>query len=195
MARIFLLAMEDVVGQNSLQAVFNLARTPHLMEVLPPPDFEPGMSFGELSSILGAFDEMYGVSDGQRLAARMGRHSFGYGIGDFGPILGVADLALRLMPTAMRVRMGMEVLTEIFNRYSDQRVALSEDDERYYWRIERCGFCWERHADYPVCGLGVGLLEEALYWVSRGKRFDVEELSCVAMGDVECTLAVAKRPS
>ena len=35
----------------------------------------------------------------------------------------------------------------------------------------------------PVCHLAVGLLQEALYWVSGGKVFNVEEKTCIAAGD------------
>jgi predicted hydrocarbon binding protein len=33
-----------------------------------------------------------------------------------------------------------------------------------------------------------------LYWVSGGKNFYVEEISCIAAGDQTCTILVGKQP-
>jgi predicted hydrocarbon binding protein len=40
----------------------------------------------------------------------------------------------------------------------------------------------------------VGLLQEALYWVSGGKVFNVAEKTCVAAGDQACTIVVDESP-
>ena len=46
----------------------------------------------------------------------------------------------------------------------------------------------------PVCHLAVGLLQEALYWVSGGKVFNVEEKTCIAAGDATCTIEIDANP-
>jgi predicted hydrocarbon binding protein len=38
----------------------------------------------------------------------------------------------------------------------------------------------------------VGLLQEALYWVSGGKFYYVEEEDCIAMGDAACVIIIDK---
>jgi predicted hydrocarbon binding protein len=40
----------------------------------------------------------------------------------------------------------------------------------------------------------VGLLQEALYWVSGGKVFNVEEKTCIAAGDKVCTIEIDQSP-
>jgi predicted hydrocarbon binding protein len=40
----------------------------------------------------------------------------------------------------------------------------------------------------------VGLLQEALYWVSSGKFYNIEELDCIAKGDKACVIAIDKQP-
>jgi predicted hydrocarbon binding protein len=91
------------------------------------------------------------------------------------------------------MRKGGEYFAEIFNRFSDQRVEIEEDSEKFYWKIVRCPVCWQRTADIPVCHLAVGLLQEALYWVSSGKLFNVEEIACVAKGDPACLIVIDKK--
>ena len=48
--------------------------------------------------------------------------------------------------------------------------------------------------DSTTCQMSVGLIQEALYWVSSGKFFNVEETDCIAKGDLTCTIAILKTP-
>jgi predicted hydrocarbon binding protein len=194
MGRIVLLSLEEVMGRNGLIAILNLARLQRRIEEYPADNFDKGFSFEELGGILQALDEMYGPRSGRSLARRAGRASFRIGVKDFGPMLGFADLAFRVLPMGMKLRIGFEVLAETFNKFTDHRVRVSEDDRYYRWVIERCGACWGRSSDAPCCHLAVGILEEGLYWVSGGKTFYVEEVSCVAAGDRVCEVVVGKRP-
>jgi len=38
------------------------------------------------------------------------------------------------------------------------------------------------------------LIQEALYWVSGGKYFQVEEKTCIACGDSACTIVIDQTP-
>ncbi len=194
MGRIVLLAMEEVMGKNGLNAILNLARLQHLSSGYPPADFELAFAFDEMARLFQGVDEMYGPRGGRMLSLRIGRGCFKHGVTDFGAVLGVADLAFRVAPLALSMRVTLEVLNEIFNRYSEQRMALGEDRENFYWIAERCGFCWGQQSSRPVCAVMVGLLQESLYWVSRGGHFDIEEITCAATGADVCTLRIGKQP-
>ncbi|MFQ6100870.1 MAG: 4-vinyl reductase [Anaerolineae bacterium] len=194
MGRIILLAMEEVMGRNGVNAILNLARLQHRIGDYPPNDFAKAFSFDELGQLLQALDEMYGPRGGRGLALRAGRSCFKFGIKDFGPVLGVADLILLVLPLGMKLKVGFEVLAQILNKFTDHLVRLEEDKEYYYWIVERCGACWGRKCDSPCCHLVIGLLEEGLYWISGGKNFYVEEVSCIAVGEQTCTILIGKRP-
>lgn len=182
------------MGENGIHAVLNTARLQYYIEHCPPPDFEPGMTFDEVGRLLEAVEGIYGIRGGQRIVRRAGETCFKYGIEGFGGVIGFADFALRLFPIPLRVRIGLEVLAEIFNRYTDQRVRLGESPDSFFFITERCGFCWGRHTDTPTCALMEGLLQETLYWVSRGKHFAVEAIGCIACGDAVGALRVDKTP-
>jgi hypothetical protein len=194
MGRIFLLSLEEVMGRNGVNAILNLTNMRHFYNNYPPNNFDMGFSFNEMSRLVAALDEMYGPRGGRGLALRTGQACFRFGIKDFGPMLGVADLAFRVMPLTMKLRVGFEVFAEVFNRFSDHRVRLGEDEDHFYWIIERCGVCWGRTASNPTCHLAVGILQEALYWVSGGCNFEVTEVACVATGANTCTIEVGKKP-
>lgn len=194
MGRIVLLAMEEVMGRNGVNAILNLARLQHRIGNYPPNNFDKVFSFDELGQLLQALDEMYGPRGGRGLARRAGRSCFKFGLKDFGPMLGIADLAFRILPLGMKLKVGFEVLAETFNKFTDHLVRLGEDEQYHHWIIERCGTCWGRKCDAPCCHLAIGILEEGLYWISGGKNFYVEEVSCIAAGSRTCTVLIGKRP-
>ena len=193
MGRIILLAMEEVMGRNGVSAVLNLARLRHLVNNYPPNNFDRQFPFEEVAAIQQALDEMYGPRGGRGLGLRAGRMCFKFGLKEFGPVLGIADLAFRLLPLGMKLKVGFEVFAETFNKFTDQVVRLDEDEARFIWINERCPVCWGRRTSQPCCHLAVGILQEALYWVSGGKNFLVEEVTCVAQGDPTCTITINRQ--
>lgn len=194
MGRIILLAMEEVMGRNGVNAVLNLARLQHLIHNYPPNNFDRQFSFEEVAGIQQALEDMYGPRGARGLALRAGRACFKYGLREFGPVLGISDLAVRMMPLSTKMKVGIEVFAETFNKFSDQVVRLSEDTDNFIWIIERCPVCWQRRSTEPCCHLAVGILQESAYWVSGGRNFQVEETRCIARGDTVCSFNIGKRP-
>jgi predicted hydrocarbon binding protein len=194
MVRILLLAMEEVISRNGVNALLKLAELKHLVNNYPPNNYDRQVSFGELGVLMRALDLMYGPQGGRGLALRTGRACFNYGLKEFGPVLGVSDLTFRLLPLQMKLKVGADAFCETFHKFSDQRVRLIERDDHFVWENVRCPVCWGRHSDTPCCHLAVGVLQEALYWVSGGKNFDVCETRCIAQGAEACTIVIARQP-
>lgn len=194
MGRIVLTALEDIMGRHGVNAVLNLSQLHHLVNNYPPNNLELRFTFTEFSAIQKTIEEMYGSRGGRGLALRVGRETWKYALKEFLPVLGITDLALRTLPLGIKIKIGLDVFAQTFNRFSDQKVRLGEDERGYLWIIERCPICWQRKSNAPCCYLAVGILEQSLDWVSRGRRFHVEEVSCIAAGDETCTIVISKKP-
>ena len=194
MGRIILESMEEVVGRNGLNAALNLAGHSQLIGNYPPSDNQPAFSFETLGGLLEKLEQAYGPRGGRGLAVRIGRSIFKYGMREFGPQLGLAETAFRLLPLHTKIRMGGQALADLFNNETDQRVRIEEQDGKLLWVIERCPLCWGRRTNDVICHLAVGLLQESLYWVSGGKIFNVEETLCIARGDPTCTIEIDQTP-
>jgi predicted hydrocarbon binding protein len=194
MGRIVLTAMEDILGHHGVNAILNLSRLSYLVNNYPQNNLELGFSFAEFGAILDTLDEMYGVRGGRALALRAGRETFKYALKEFMPVLGIADLAFRPFPLGMKIKIGLEVFAETFNKFTDQIVSLEQDANSHLWVIERCPVCWQRKSEAPCCHLAVGLLQESLFWVSNGKNYRVSEVSCIARGDNACIIMIDKKP-
>jgi predicted hydrocarbon binding protein len=194
MGRLVLLSMEEILGRNGVNAVLNISRLGHYINNYPPNNLDLGFSFNDLSRILQALEQVYGVRGGQGLALRSGRACLKYGLREFGSMLGINELSFRLLPLPTKLRVGAESFAQSFNNFTDQIVRFEEEEEHYAWIIERCPMCWERTTNHPACHLAVGILQEALHWVSSGRYFHVEETQCIAMGDPCCRIQIDKEP-
>lgn len=195
MGRMLLLSLEDVMGKNGVNAVLSLAKLRRRVNHYPPDDLELEFGFDELGSIMQSLEDMYGPRGGRNLAVRAGRAGFKYGLKDFGSLLGLSDLAFRLLPLGMKLKVGLNAMADTFNNFTDQRVSLEEEINRFVYVIERCPVCWGRSSPEPCCYAALGLLQEMVSWVSSGKHIDIEEITCVAAGDSDCTFIISRYPA
>lgn len=194
MGRIVLRAMEDIMGRHGVNATLNLAGLHNRVNNYPPNNLDRAFSFSELGLIHETLDEIFGTRAGRALALRTGRETFKYALKDFMPVMGIADLTFRPLHLGIKIKIGLEVFAETFNKFTDQIVRLGEDADKHLWRIERCPVCWQRTTNSPCCHLAVGLLEESLTWVSNGRTFRVVEDTCIAAGDDACVINIYKKP-
>ena len=194
MARIILLAMEEVIGREGVHSVLNLSSLASYTDQYPAARSEKTFPFKAVTQLQESLEQVYGRQGGRGTALRVGRACFQYGLREYGSMLGITEMAFRLLPLSTKIRTGAKSFADLFNNHTDQCVRLEEKDGKLFWHIERCPLCWERRATEPVCHLAVGLLQEALYWLSGGKIFDVEEIACIARGDPACTIFVDPIP-
>ena len=194
LGRIILLGMEEILGHNGYNAVLNTAGMSGRIGHLPPNDLEKGLEFGDLSKLQITLEKMYGPRGGHGVELRVGRACFKHGLREFGEALGLTDSEFHLLPLNEKILTGTELLAELFNQTTDQIVRIEDAGANILWHIERCPVCWGREAPEPVCHLAVGILQEALFCVSSGRYYCVEETRCAAMGDNACTIEIDKRP-
>ncbi len=194
MGNILLRSLKEMLGREQTELVLQEGGIGGLLEDFPPNDLSKNYPFRGVSGITEGLENVFGTEEGRRKAAELGHLTFQRGIFDFDPMLGIIDMPRRLMPLGMKIRLGMDIFGVVFNRFSDQRVKISEDQDNYLWVITRCPVCWGRQVAGPACHLATGILEEALSWVSNGRQFHVEQTSCIAAGDTDCTIAIRKQP-
>ena len=192
--RFTLEAMEEIMGKNGLNAILNLAGLSHLIDNYPPANLKKEFEFADFSALMGALEEMYGPRGGRGLQLRAGRVGFARGGQKMGAMVGVGDLAFRVLPMAAKLRAGLPAMAKVFSQFSDQKSTVEDRGEYYAYSMNPCPVCWGRTADRPICFAGKGLLEEGLHWVSGGRKFRVDEIECVAMGGESCTYAIYKEP-
>lgn len=193
-ARIYLEAMEEIMGKNGLNAILNLAGLQDFIGNYPPDNLEKAYDFAFYTALQVALEDMYGPRGGRGLALRAGRASFAEGLRGFGALAGVGDLAFKVLPLAAKLKIGLPAMANILTQFSDQISNVYEEGEKYIYTMERCPMCWKRKADKPVCYAGQGLLQEGLRWVSGGHEFKVDMATCIAKGDDMGRYVIYKEP-
>jgi predicted hydrocarbon binding protein len=193
-ARIYIQAMEDVMGVNGLNAILNLAGLQAYIGNYPPDNLERQFDFVDFTALNAALEDMYGPRGGRGLALRAGRACFSQGLKNFGALAGVGDLAFKVLPLGAKLKMGIPAMATIFSNFSDQISEVAEHDDHYTYTIKRCPVCWGRKSDKPACHAAAGLLQEGLRWVSGGHEFRVVETECHAVNDGPCIFVIYKEP-
>lgn len=195
-ALILLNALEEIMGRNGLNAVLNMGGLSHWIENPPPDDMEKNeFDFAYMAALNEALEEMYGPRGGRGLQLRLGRVLFAEGLANFGALVGASDLAFKVLPLPAKLRGGLPAIAKVFDSLSDQTSYVTDPGGDYYlYHIARCSMCWDRDVDRPVCFIASGIIEEALRWLSGGRTFRVDEITCIGMGDEECQYAIYKEP-
>ena len=194
-ARIYLEAMEEIMGKNGLNAILNLAGLQENINNYPPDNLEKAFDFAYFTALQVALEDMYGPRGGRGLALRAGRATFAEGLRGFGALAGVGDLAFKVLPLAAKLKIGLPAMANILTQFSDQISNVYEDgSDKYIYTLERCPMCWKRQADKPVCYAGQGLLQEGLRWVSGGHEFKVDMATCIGKGDDMGRYVIYKEP-
>jgi predicted hydrocarbon binding protein len=193
-ARIALIAIEDVMGKNGLNAILNLAGLNHLIDNYPPDNLERQFDFADFAGMNAALEEMYGPRGGRGLALRAGRATFSEGLRNFGALAGAGDLAFKVLPLTAKLHIGIPAMAKIFSTTSDQLSTVEEKDDHFLYTIHKCPVCWGRTLDRPACFMAVGLLQEGLKWVSGGREFKVVQATSKGSGDANCLFQIIKEP-
>jgi hypothetical protein len=193
-ARIALLALEEVMGRNGLNAILNLANQSHLINNFPPDNLDRAFDFADFSSIQGALEELYGPRGGRGLALRAGRATFTNALKNFGALVGVGDLAFKVLPLTAKLRIGIPAMAKVFTTTSDQLSTVVDKGDHYLYTIHRCPVCWGRKTDKPACFMATGLLLAGGKWISGGMDFKITQVTAKSAGDPTCDFVIDKEP-
>jgi predicted hydrocarbon binding protein len=192
---ILLDGLEEVMGRNGLNAILNMAGLSQFIDNPPPDNMEKGFDFAYISALNQALEDMYGPRGGRGLQRRLGRVLFTQGLSNFGKLVGASDLAFKALPLGTRLKVGLPAIAKVFDSLSDQKSRVQDPGgDHFVYTIDQCSMCWGREVEHPGGHIAAAIIEEALRWVSGGRTFRVDQISCMSMGDENCTFLVYKEP-
>lgn len=189
--RILLSAYGEVLGDPGVIALKKLSGVDY---VLDGGIHSGDVRLDELGKIHETLETMFGPRAGRGLALRAGRAFFKYSLREFGPSSSIADLNFRTLPLQHKIEQGSQMVLDMFNGYASDTLRLKTASNYLSFTVDHCPLCWQRSTYEPCCHLAVGLIQEALYWISGGKNYHVEETACAAMGDPLCVIEIAREP-
>jgi predicted hydrocarbon binding protein len=191
--RVLFLSMEDVMGQNGVSAVLNASGLTRFVKNYPPNDLTPCVPFEEYAMVVKAVEDFYGPRAARASLIRVGRATFQYALKEHPATLGLAGLALKMMPLNMQMKTVLNNVANGMTKDLHEPAHVEEQADCYLYVKDACGACQGRQAAKPVCFTTIGAILESLKWAS-GKNFEVSETVCRAVGGPTCTFRVAKTP-
>lgn len=184
-----LTSMQEVMGENGLTAVLKTCGLDRFVGNLPPNNLEPSIKASQYAQLNQAIEDFYGRG-GRGILRRIGKASFQYGVREQAALLGVAGVALKLMPQRERIKFILNGMANALKKSNPEVNAwLDESGDRLAYVESTCAICNGRHSDRPICYLYVGSVAEAVQWAT-GREYDVVETHCIARGDEYCRLEV-----
>lgn len=193
MLRNLLEAVAEVLGENGLKAVLNVAGLQRFIDNYPPANMELGVTFADYGATEQAIEDVVGPKGARMMLTRIGRATFRYALEEQPAVLGLASVALKALPRVARMKVVLASLARAATRDVNQPTDIEEHDDHFLYVADECPCRWRGKRDKPVCFVTVGVLHGAMHWAT-GKKFRIEEVSCIAMGDKACRYRIDKEP-
>jgi predicted hydrocarbon binding protein len=194
MVRIYLTAIEEMIGPEAMRAVLNSAGLPQFINNYPPPNLSREFDFADFSAIGKTLEKMYGARGERGLCTHAGKACFNLGLVEFGSLTGVGELALKAISYNTKLKIGLKGMAEAFINTSDQLCSVTEQPDYFVYTIQRCPVCWGRSSSRPICYVAASIIQAGLLWLTDGHLFEVEEMACCALGQEACVFHIPKEP-
>jgi len=184
-----ILAVEEVMGTNGLNAMLRQAGLERYVGNPPPDDLELGAHASEYAALNRAVQIFYGRG-GKGILRRIGRASFRYGVEEQATLMGLIGAGLRVMPQKVRARFVLNQMAKALMDTNDEVCIVVEQlPEGLVFADYSCAVCYNQRAEEPICHLYVGSIDEAVRWAT-GRDYSVREIACRATGEPACRFLV-----
>ena len=179
----FLRAALDEMGSYTLQMMFRQAE----IEPIEVDQITTGnireVKASDFASLQASVREYYGQG-ARGLLTRIGQTSWYKATYQSLPGLRLWRMWSKILPRDERMKQILERLA-ILMRGKDGRVAVHLLDVDLYLVDHSSDATFHQAANEPICWVTLGMIQGAVVWAT-GKEFDVEEISCRAMGVESC---------
>lgn len=186
-----LVSTQEVMGENGLNAVLRTSGLERFIGNFPPDDLQPAIQSTQYAQLNQAIEDFYGRG-GRGMLRRIGKASFQYAVREQTALLGVAGVALKLLPEKQRIKFILNSMVGALKKTNPQVEAwVEENGDRLAYLESTCAMCHGRKSTEPVCHLYVGSIAEAVQWAT-GQPHEITETHCMAKGDPYCRFEVGE---
>lgn len=188
--RHLMLAIQDVMGRNGLNATLKLAGLQRYISNLPPPNNLPELHASEYAALLQAIETLLG-SGARGQLNRIGHASFKRLVESDQARWNIRGFVNRFLPARQQLRRSLTALAQ-YLAAPDGEVGVFSDDERLVFVDTTSDGTQGRKRANEICWLTMGQIQECAYWAT-GSNYDITEVACKAKGEAECRFEVGER--
>src|SRR5688500_8074090 len=141
-----LTSAQEVMGENGLTAVLHTSGLERFIGNFPPDNLEPAISALEYGKLNEAIEAFYGRG-GRGMLRRIGKASFQYGVREQAALLGIAGVALKLLPERQRIKFILNGMSDALKKSNPQvNTWLDDSGDRLAYVDATWSICHSRHA-------------------------------------------------
>jgi hypothetical protein len=187
-----LISAQEVMGENGLNTVLRTSGLERYIGNFPPNDLNPAIKTSDYAHLNEAIEQFYGRG-GRGMLRRIGKASFQYAVREQAALLGLAGVALKLLPTKQRIKFILNATVNALKKSNPQVEAwVEETNDILAYCDASCAICHGRQSVDAICHLYIGSLGEAVQWAT-GQEYRILETLCTAKGDPYCRFEVKER--
>ena len=191
--RTLFLAIEQVMGENGIKAVLNFGGLKRFINNYPANNLREDVSYADYGEAQQAVEDFYGPRGARAFMLRIGRATFRYALEEQPAILGLAGLALKLLPPETRMKLILKRMAHGAGETLNMPVEVEDQPEYFVYVVKDCPCRFrKRSLKTPCCYVSVGGLMEAMRWAT-GAEHNVTEFTCINLGGDACRYRVEKR--
>lgn len=187
--------IEEVLGENGLNAVLQSSGMGRFVDNPPPNDLESDVEAREFAHLNSAIEEFTGRA-GKGMLQRIGRSGFRWGIKEQSSVMGLAGIALKALPQRLRMRAVLLGLRKgLMDTVPYGLIDVRDEDGVFVFTDYACVICHTRPAEAPICYMYLGTLSEAMAYATGKdfRDFEVVETHCRALGDGYCRFEIREK--
>ena len=184
-----LVSAQEVMGENGLNTVLRTSGLERYIGNFPPDNLEPAIQTSDYARLNEVIEDFYGRG-GRGMLRRIGKASFQYAVREQAALLGIAGVALKLLPAKQRIKFILNALVNALKKSNPQVEAwVEETGDNFAYCDASCAICHGRQSTDPICHLYIGSIGEAVKWAT-GQEYKIVETHCTAKGDPHCRFEV-----
>lgn len=187
--RRILLATQEVLGRNGLNATLKFAGLSRYANAIPPDNSALETHASDYAALNRAIELQFGSSARGQLS-RIGRAAFRQILTADNTTWQSLALINRLLPPRQRLRRALGQLAKHLAE-PDGKVGVYSDDQRLLFVDETGDSTFGRERAAGMCWLTIGQLQECVVWVTPD-AYEIAEVACKAKGDASCKFEIVK---
>lgn len=194
LARSFFLSFEEELGTAEMKQVLESVGMDTYSGSYPPNSTDKSVPLQDFGRFFGALEGLFDERSCRGLIQRAGRNCFNHLHRQSDPALGFSTLDFMVLPKALKLRKGAQIVAEYFQTYADVIVHTDWDGQELHWRVE----VPPANGSLPSIGyladFFLGFWHEALYFISGGKSFVFDQNPLSAKGQTHIQIRIPSVP-
>jgi predicted hydrocarbon binding protein len=191
--RVILLGVNEIIGKNGLKSVLNYSGLAKYVDNLPANNNEKtGPKISEVAKLSDGIEQIFGKNGARAILLQVGRMQAKWGLDENPDITKAALAAMSGMSEGDRARVVLNYTADTISKQLNTETWIEQEGDVYFYKDKAATHCFNRKSDVPVCHTTAGFVAGLVAWAVGNNGWKVEEIGCMAMGEVLCTYRIYK---